>query len=1059
MMKDLFLSDSSNSKNIEDSFGIHTKIADTITEIIKSTDLQTTSFNLGLFGLWGSGKSFVVNKIIKNIKNGDFVVFNIDVWKYIGHPLMRSVLFDIDEQIKNKGIEKFEKGYINDKNNSLERILYSDTDFEEAVEIEWKELCSKLAPIIKALTIIVVLVLLFSTITYFYGNNYLKAFSIPLFSGMGFISAPLIFIKLLNNQLKKLAKTIFCNKKFKTFTYKPSFSPEQFEQIFADIVKTIAQEGKKTILIFDNLDRCEPKYAYETLSAIKTFMDKSNCFYIIPCDDSAIKKYITANYHISNEDNEEFSSQIGNEFFDKLFNTYIRIPKLEEVDRDNFIEQELKKLAIYDELKENISELKQILFFGYKGATPRQIKRFINDLSMNYYLAKSIDSEKTFLLNNLPVFAVMVVIKQKWINVEEQLIKEADLFSEKIEDEEYNNFINKVKKLLPNEMPSLLPFIFFKETINEQVISNQLKEGVVLDVVNDNAINRIKIEVLNYIENNLIVYLANSINTIYRTLNQKECTDSDKKKLIQILGETLVQEQFDFASFLIKYQDNINKLFEYMPSMLERNLIKIKALIVSELTPKNKQTKNSTNLSVEAKQKVFNLILNNNIFSQQDIQEIFTNITDIALVDESIKKYIAILFEQNKSDYIPEKFIDFTISHISDNEISQNIKDCLNYFDHISLPDSCKKNLAKKTNTLIETTKNSYPNYTNNSIIISDIIMCLELLSKNSFDEKSLSETNLNMQNIIDNLINSRSKIATQLLLEALYFVNDETCDNLNSIISNYLSYADYRTKLKEAFLEFDYSSYILNAFTYPKIKRALLYQEIVKELYTSAKNIIPEKYPILLSDDFDFNNLKVMINVITEHKININKTEFKKYVLENYLSDDNLEQNYSVFGMLAENDYKIVENDISQYKNKTIDCYKENPQNGIRYLIIAKNILTENQFNKIFLLPLFNKIKSILENTDSISSYVNLLQLINNTFVKNSTQIIKEVIAKLLEDNQDTNEYEFACDLINILNQNDISIDEYQILLHERYNSLNQKSKNIIIKLFPNVLDEVPRD
>ena len=81
----------------------------------------------------------------------------------------------------------------------------------------------------------------------------------------------------IENQIKDFTKTLFCNKKIKTYTYKPTFSPEQFEKIFSDIVTNIAKNGKKVLIVFDNLDRCEPKYAYETLSAIKTFMDKKNC--------------------------------------------------------------------------------------------------------------------------------------------------------------------------------------------------------------------------------------------------------------------------------------------------------------------------------------------------------------------------------------------------------------------------------------------------------------------------------------------------------------------------------------------------------------------------------------------------------------------------------------------------------------------------------------------------------------------------------------------------------------------------------------------------------------
>ena len=100
--------------------------------------------------------------------------------------------------------------------------------------------------------------------------------------------------------------------------------------------RQLSSKKKKVLIIFDNLDRCEPKYAYETLSAIKTFMDKKNCFYIIPCDDIAIKKYISASYNVVKNDNK-FAQIIGDEFFDKLllkqYDENVKQLKLEKLER------------------------------------------------------------------------------------------------------------------------------------------------------------------------------------------------------------------------------------------------------------------------------------------------------------------------------------------------------------------------------------------------------------------------------------------------------------------------------------------------------------------------------------------------------------------------------------------------------------------------------------------------------------------------------------------------------------------------------------------------------
>ena len=103
-----------------------------------------------MFGSWGSGKSYIINNIISKLKD-NYAIFNIDVWKYVGQPLMRSILFDMDAQLKKSKLGVYNDGYVNDQNNSLEKLLYADTDFEEEIDLEWNELCQKLSPIIKYL--------------------------------------------------------------------------------------------------------------------------------------------------------------------------------------------------------------------------------------------------------------------------------------------------------------------------------------------------------------------------------------------------------------------------------------------------------------------------------------------------------------------------------------------------------------------------------------------------------------------------------------------------------------------------------------------------------------------------------------------------------------------------------------------------------------------------------------------------------------------------------------------------------------------------------------------
>ena len=144
--KQIYLIDTPNIE--KDHFKIHTNIAETLYEIIKNHKFKDNSFTIGLFGEWGSGKSFIINKLKEKFKSKKDITFlNIDVWKYSGHPLLRSILFDIDNQLKKKYKENektgsesgnkyknFETGYKNDNGKSLKDLLYYDEVFESELK-------------------------------------------------------------------------------------------------------------------------------------------------------------------------------------------------------------------------------------------------------------------------------------------------------------------------------------------------------------------------------------------------------------------------------------------------------------------------------------------------------------------------------------------------------------------------------------------------------------------------------------------------------------------------------------------------------------------------------------------------------------------------------------------------------------------------------------------------------------------------------------------------------------------------------------------------------------
>ena len=93
--------------------------------------------------------------------------------------------------------------------------------------------------------------------------------------------------------------------------------------------------------------------------------------------------------------------------------------------------------------------------------------------------------------------------------------------------------------------------------------------------------------------------------------------------------------------------------------------------------------------------------------------------------------------------------------------------------------------------------------------------------------------------------------------------------------------------------------------------------------------------------------------------------------------------------------------------------------------------------------------INSELQATKSVGIYSNIVSIFNRQLIINNTNIIKELISQLLEDGQETNEYEFAVQLVNYLNQNSISVEEFKSPVQEKINLISKNGRDIIMQIY----------
>lgn len=364
---------------------------ETLKTIIKNAPREGT-FTIGLFGEWGSGKSSIIKtvkeEITKNHKEFGSIRFVIyDAWKYVQDSFRRMFLLNLQKELKQERTELMERFYCNKTVEQTIKLNFSSQKFSL--------ICHTL--------LLISLVLLISLP--YISDNLPTIWSIATFSTF--------IISLIGLLIRLVFK---CFNELKTSMNTPlMFAPEQFEDCFKDIIhhalkkntfKSIrnwvtgnTDKNDKIIIVIDNIDRCSSDTSYELLTDIKNFMGNyDNLIFIIPIDDSALKKHLIKNNN-SNKDAEEFLR--------KFFNVELRIKPLEHVELYDFTANLNKKYMLSFQ-PDTIS----IISNDY-ATNPRRIIQLCNNLTSEIdILSKS--HNKEFLERNESIICKALIIREEW---------------------------------------------------------------------------------------------------------------------------------------------------------------------------------------------------------------------------------------------------------------------------------------------------------------------------------------------------------------------------------------------------------------------------------------------------------------------------------------------------------------------------------------------------------------------------------------------------------------------------------------------------------------------
>lgn len=140
----------------------------------------------------------------------------------------------------------------------------------------------------------------------------------------------------------------------------------RFESEFDELVKAYLGDDNKYLVVFiDDLDRCLPETAISVMEALKLYLDRANCTFVIGTESSIIEEGIKQRY-------KNNTRLLAKEYLEKI----IQLPfVMRGIDTNN-------ALSLLDPYEKTINHrndeaIRTLIVEGTK-CNPRRIKRFIN---------------------------------------------------------------------------------------------------------------------------------------------------------------------------------------------------------------------------------------------------------------------------------------------------------------------------------------------------------------------------------------------------------------------------------------------------------------------------------------------------------------------------------------------------------------------------------------------------------------------------------------------------------------------------------------------------------
>ncbi|PJG85801.1 KAP family P-loop NTPase fold protein [Conservatibacter flavescens] len=262
------------------------EVSQIVTEILETETMLPVS--IGIFGNWGAGKSSLLNLIEQQIEPDEWIIIKFDAWLYQGFDDARAALL---ETIANHLIQaaKSEETILQKSKNLLARI-------------DGLRLAGLLA------------------------EGAALAAGVPTFGlvskifGTAQNSLDGIQDETESKQVVDTGKEVIDSGRNLIKAKEKQTPPQQIDAFRKEYGEILQELDKKLVIVIDNLDRCLPANAIQTLEAIRLFLFLNRTAFIIAADEEMIRHSVAEHY-------KDLSYRHQIDYLDKLIQIPIRVPK------------------------------------------------------------------------------------------------------------------------------------------------------------------------------------------------------------------------------------------------------------------------------------------------------------------------------------------------------------------------------------------------------------------------------------------------------------------------------------------------------------------------------------------------------------------------------------------------------------------------------------------------------------------------------------------------------------------------------------------------------------